>query len=43
MGLAAKRYPYARPAIEQMPWGTRDLSVKDPFGNRLTFTDAARG
>jgi hypothetical protein len=23
-----------------MPWGTRDMSVKDPFGNRLTFTDA---
>jgi hypothetical protein len=23
-----------------MPWGTRDLSVGDPFGNRLTFTDA---
>lgn len=20
------------------PWGTRDMSVKDPFGNRLTFT-----
>jgi len=23
--------------IEQMPWG-RDMSVRDPFGNRLTFT-----
>lgn len=36
--LAAKRYRYARPGIEAMPWGTRDMSVKDPFGNRLTFT-----
>jgi len=35
--LLAKRYPYARPGIEPMPWG-RDLSVSDPFGNRLTFT-----
>jgi hypothetical protein len=23
-----------------MPWGTRDMSVADPFGNRLTFTSA---
>ncbi len=38
--LIAKRYKYCRPAIEKMPWGTRDMSVKDPFGNRLTFTDA---
>jgi catechol 2,3-dioxygenase-like lactoylglutathione lyase family enzyme len=38
--LTAKAYKYARPGIEQMPWGTRDLSVGDPFGNRLTFTDA---
>ena len=38
--LAAKAYPYARPGIEDTPWGTRDLSVRDPFGNRLTFTTA---
>ena len=38
--LAAKRYKYYRPGIEKMPWGTRDMSVQDPFGNRLTFTDA---
>ena len=34
--LTAKRYKYARPGIEDMPWG-RDMSIKDPFGNRLTF------
>ena len=39
--LAAKRHPYARPEIEEMPWGTRDMSVRDPFGNRLTFTHVA--
>jgi hypothetical protein len=38
--LAAKRYKYARPQIEDMPWGSRDMSIRDPFGNRLTFTSA---
>lgn len=39
--LSAKEYKYARPGIEPMPWGTREMSVKDPFGNRLTFSTAA--
>lgn len=39
-GLAAKRYGYARPGIEDTPWETRELSVKDPFGNRLTFVES---
>lgn len=38
--LPSKQYKYARPGIEKTPWGTRDMSVKDPFGNRLTFTTA---
>ena len=38
--LLAKGYKYARPGIEEMPWGSRDMSVSDPFGNRLTFTSA---
>jgi uncharacterized glyoxalase superfamily protein PhnB len=38
--LAAKKYKNARPHIEEMPWGSRDMSVHDPFGNRLTFTNA---
>lgn len=38
--LKAKSYQYARPGIEDTPWGSRDLSVSDPFGNRLTFTTA---
>ena len=36
--LTAKAYKHARPKIQEMPWGSRDLSVQDPFGNRLTFT-----
>ena len=38
--LVAKRYKNARPGIEKMPWGSKDMSVFDPFGNRLTFTSA---
>jgi catechol 2,3-dioxygenase-like lactoylglutathione lyase family enzyme len=36
--LCGKRYGFARPGIADMPWGTRDMSITDPFGNRLTFT-----
>jgi uncharacterized glyoxalase superfamily protein PhnB len=35
--LAMKRYAYARPGIESMPWGSREMSIRDPFFNRLTF------
>ena len=38
--LSAKHFKYARPGLEDTPWGTRDISVRDPFGNRLTFTTA---
>jgi catechol 2,3-dioxygenase-like lactoylglutathione lyase family enzyme len=34
--LTAKKYKYYRPGIEQRDWG-RDMTVGDPFGNRLTF------
>lgn len=35
------RGPHAVPVrVAAMPWGTRDFSVTDPFGNRLTFTTA---
>lgn len=36
--IAAKNYRFAKPGIaETTPWGTRELTVTDPFGNRLTF------
>lgn len=38
--LVAKGYKNACPAIEVMPWGSQDMSIADPFGNRLTFTNA---
>jgi uncharacterized glyoxalase superfamily protein PhnB len=37
--LLGKQYMYARPGIQEMPWG-QDMSISDPFGNRLTFTSA---
>lgn len=40
--LSAARYAYARPgAPEDTPWGTREVSIKDPFGNKLIFTSRA--
>jgi uncharacterized glyoxalase superfamily protein PhnB len=36
-GLVAKQHPNCRPGIEQMPWGSSEMRLTDPFGNRLTF------
>lgn len=38
--LMARAYGFARPVLHDMPWGSRDFTVTDPFGNRLTFTNA---
>lgn len=38
--LRDKAYKHARPSVAVMPWGTRDMPVVDPFGNRLIFTSA---
>ena len=38
--LAAKGYGYARPGVDDTPWGSREMAIKDPFGNRLVFTGA---
>ena len=35
--LIAKQYKHARPGVEEMPWGGRQMSIKDPSGNRLVF------
>ncbi|MRW82785.1 VOC family protein [Pseudoduganella sp. FT26W] len=35
--LIAKQYKHSRPGVEEMPWGSREMSIKDPSGNRLTF------
>ena len=35
-----KGYKYARPGIQEQPWG-RDLTITDPFGNKLIFCQDA--
>lgn len=35
--LLEKEYPYANPAIEKTPWDTIELTIIDPFSNRITF------
>lgn len=35
--LADKQFKYARPGIQDQPWGTIEMSIMDPFYNRLTF------
>jgi catechol 2,3-dioxygenase-like lactoylglutathione lyase family enzyme len=35
--LIAKRYKHARPGVDAVPWGAREMSIRDPSGNRLIF------
>lgn len=37
--LQAKRYRYMNPTIQEQEWGQRELTVYDPFGNRLIFSE----
>lgn len=37
--LTDKKYKYARPGILKQPWGSREMTITDPFGNRITFTE----
>ncbi|RTL72650.1 MAG: VOC family protein [Hyphomicrobiales bacterium] len=37
--LLAKQYKYMRPGIEERPWGMRDMTVIDPFQNRICFSE----
>lgn len=36
--LSDKQYKYARPGVNETPWKTREVSIKDPFGNRVVFS-----
>ena len=41
-GLRAKNYHPCRPGDPApTPWGTREITLTDPFGNRLIFYEAA--
>lgn len=41
--LLDKNYKYYHPGICDTEWGTRETSVQDPFGNRITFFEAGEG
>lgn len=36
-GLRVREYGYARPSIEAKPWGLDEMTLVDPFGNRVIF------
>ena len=36
--LTAKNYKYAKPAIEDLPWG-RMMELADPFGKKIRFCE----
>lgn len=38
--LNARHDRRCRPAVQEMPWGSRDMAIVDPFGNRLIFTQS---
>ena len=44
-GLPGKDFGNARPGVPELaPWGSREITITDPAGNRLTFfTEAATG
>ncbi|WP_028549952.1 glyoxalase superfamily protein [Paenibacillus sp. UNC451MF] len=35
--LVSKQYKYMKPGLETAPWGTKEIGVIDPAGNRLTL------
>jgi catechol 2,3-dioxygenase-like lactoylglutathione lyase family enzyme len=37
--LAAKGYTYMNPGVVEVEWRARELSVIDPFGNKLIFSE----
>jgi uncharacterized glyoxalase superfamily protein PhnB len=40
--LAARDYRYAKPGIEDAPWGARTVTIADPFGDRLIFAEPTK-
>lgn len=35
--LNAKAYRHSRPGWQDQSWGNREMTIADPFGNRVTF------
>ena len=38
--LNQKNYKFAKLGIQDMPWGSKNMSIAHPFGNNITFTNA---
>ena len=41
--LLAKHYRHARPGVMDTPWNTREMTIADPFGNKLIFAEIKVG
>lgn len=41
--LTEKNYKFARPACAATEWNTIEMSLIDPFGNKLTFVERLDG
>lgn len=41
--LNAKGYRHSRPAFQDQEWGNREMTIPDPFGNRVTFWQPLAG
>lgn len=37
--LIAKHYRHLRPGLQDQPWGMREMTVTDPFQNRIRFAE----
>jgi catechol 2,3-dioxygenase-like lactoylglutathione lyase family enzyme len=40
--LKSKHYRYMNPGIQDQEWGTRELGVVDPSGNKICFSERKR-
>ena len=40
--LLARHDKYATPGVSDTPWRTREMTIRDPFGNRLVFSQPAQ-
>lgn len=40
--LIAKKYRYMRPGLERPEWGGTEMTVVDPFANRIIFVEPDR-
>lgn len=38
--LLDKNYKHCRPGVEKKPWGNIEMTIHDPFGNKLIFYSA---